>query len=544
MFVKKRLKDCHKSTMFSLFVACVISFSFASSTALADTTQGASDSLINKPIRHKDSFKERLQKRKALAEQSNQMPANAEMSMQHDHQDMPSSMTMPINQEAMTMEHEQHIDAKAVPRFWDSMQDSMQSEQEPMHQHMHEKTVLTPETPSPSIFKPIKHTMPSISGDDSGSDGVNKYVCPMHPQIVRDSQGSCPICGMDLVTHKTQSGDVKNPQVFLTTSVIQNMGVRIAPARKNQLHNHIATQGLVSADEDRVVNIHPRTAGWIQRLYPLTEGDRVERKDTLVDFYSPWINEIQLQYIAALEEFDMLSFAPEKAQEINSKVDSLTNSLRLLNVMDMDIMRIRNTRKVQNTIQLLAPLSGVITDLNIREGTYLEPYQSMFTIVDLSKVWVMIDIYEHQAVSVRKGQQVSITTPAIPSRKWQATIDYIYPEVNPETRTLKARITLDNPDEALLLNMYVNVDIAVNHSNHEVLTVPREAVILTGEREVVIKALGNGHFQPFDVKTGLRDNDNIEIISGLSEHDEVVISGQFLIDSESSLQASFLRLSQ
>ena len=540
MFVKKLLKDCHKNTMFSLFAASVISISIAPSTALADTTQTATDSSIDKPIRHKDSFKERLQKRKALAEQSNQMPANTDMSMQHEHQDMPSSMTMPVNQESMAMEHEQHIDSKAVPRFWDSMQ----SEPESMHQHNPEKTVLTPEKPSPSVFKPIKHAMPSISADDSGTDGSNKYVCPMHPQIVRDTQGSCPICGMDLVTHKNQSGDVKNPQVFLTTSVIQNMGVRIAPVRKNQLHNHIATQGLVSADEDRVVNIHPRTAGWIQRLYPLTEGDRVERKDTLVDFYSPWINEIQLEYIAALEEFDMLSFAPEKAQEINSKVDSLTNSLRLLNVMDMDIMRIRNTRKVLNTIQLLAPLSGVITDLNVREGTYLEPYQSMFTIVDLSKVWVMIDIYEHQAVSVRKGQQVSITTPAIPSRKWQANIDYIYPEVNPETRTLKARITLDNPDEALLLNMYVNVDIAVSHSNHEVLTVPRESVIVTGEREVVIKALGNGHFQPVDVKTGIRDNDNIEIISGLNEQDEVVISGQFLIDSESSLQASFLRLSQ
>lgn len=456
---------------------------------------------------------------------------------EHDHTaGMQASDKMPMLHENMQAE------TNNIPRFWDSetiRPDPLTSKQ---HEHKHSPG-LTPEQVLPSIFEPVKHAMPARTSSQTDLATNDKYVCPMHPQIVQDGPGSCPICGMDLVAHKTQAPDTKNPQVFVSAAVIQNMGVRFAPVKKNKLHNHIITQGLVTADDDRLTNIHPRTAGWIQKLHLLTEGDRVERKDELVDFYSPWINEIQLQFIAALEEYDMLSFEPEKAGEVNSKIDNYINSLRLLNVMDMDIMRIKNTRKVQNTIQLLAPQSGVITDLNIREGTYLEPYQPMFTIVDLSRVWVMIDIYEHQAVSVRKGQQVSITTAAIPSRQWKATIDYIYPEVNPKTRTLKARISVNNPDEALLLNMYVNVDISVSPHQAEVLTVPREAVILTGAREVVIKALDNGHFQPVNITSGLRDNDNVEILSGLNEGDKIVISGQFLIDSESSLQASFLRLS-
>ena len=371
------------------------------------------------------------------------------------------------------------------------------------------------------------------------------YICPMHPQIVKhEPGGSCPICGMDLVAKETATPAEGSPQVFLDAAVIQNMGVRIAKADRKVLDKQIHTQGLVTADDDRLLSIHPRTGGWIEVLHLVTEGDRVERKEELVDFYSPWINRVQLEFIQALEEYDQTSFDPSKKTEIAAKVDSLRNSLRLLNVMDMDIMRIKNSRKVQNTIQLRAPQGGIITSLNINEGSYVEPYESMFTIVDLSQVWVMVDIYEHQAPWVRKGQNVEITAPAIPARSWSGVVDFIYPEVDAKTRTLRARIVVPNPDEALLLNMFVKVNITANTSKQAVLTVPREAVIITGERETVIKSLGKGHFQPVDVKTGMRGAGNVEILSGLQQGDEIVVSGQFLIDSESSLQASFFRMSE
>ncbi|RKZ65400.1 MAG: efflux RND transporter periplasmic adaptor subunit [Gammaproteobacteria bacterium] len=371
------------------------------------------------------------------------------------------------------------------------------------------------------------------------------YICPMHPQIKQhEPGGSCPICGMDLVAKENTVPAGDSPQVFLEAAVIQNMGVRTTKAERKILHKLIHTQGLVTADDDRLISVHPRTGGWIEKLQVLTEGDRVERKDILVYFYSPWINQAQLKYIEALGELDQTSFEPSKKTEVAAKVDARRNSLRLLKVMDMDIMRIKNSRKVQNTIQLLAPQGGVITELNVSEGNYIEPYQSMFTIVDLSRVWVMVDIYEHQAPWVRKGNTVEITAPAIPARSWSGVVDYIYPTVDLKTRTLRARIVVDNPDEALLLNMFVKIDITANTPKQAVLTVPREAVIITGERETVIKSLGNGHFQPVDVKTGMRGEGSVEILSGLQQGDDIVVSGQFLIDSESSLQASFLRMSE
>jgi membrane fusion protein, copper/silver efflux system len=595
MLIWNKSNHGNRGSLILLLLVCFSVVLLQPSIAVSQEAQQISPASEQKPVRKKMSFKERLQLRKQmqldnsqsenvvyacpmhpevtsdkpgkcskcgmfLVKQPPQISAEQPMQikMVSESMNMPGDTTSaPMTMDMSEHDHErsagmqksddismhENMDTKSntTPHFWDSetvRPDPLLSKTQD-HKHT---TGLTPEKPLPSIFEPVRHTMPGLSSNGADTELSGKYVCPMHPQIVQDGPGSCPICGMDLVAHKSHTTDTKKPQVYVSAAVIQNMGVRIAPVKMNHLHNHIITQGLVTADDDRITNIHPRTAGWIQKLYLLTEGDRVERKDELVEFYSPWINEIQLEFIAALEEYDMLSFEPERAGEVNSKIDNLINSLRLLNVMDMDIMRIRNTRKVQNTIQLLAPQSGVITDLNIREGTYLEPYQPMFTIVDLSRVWVMIDIYEHQAVSVRKGQQVTITTAAIPSRQWNANIDYIYPEVNPKTRTLKARITVKNPDEALLLNMYVNVDISVSPEHQQVLTVPREAIILTGEREVVIKALDNGHFQPVDITSGLRDNDNVEILSGLNEGDKIVISGQFLIDSESSLQASFLRL--
>ena len=395
------------------------------------------------------------------------------------------------------------------------------------------------------LQNPAKHTEAQHGGMLTDKQSSTTFICPMHPQIMQhEPGGSCPICGMDLVAKENAAPAGGSPQVFLDAAVIQNMGVRTAKVDRKILDKEIHTQGLVTADDDRLISVHPRTGGWIEKLQLLTEGDRVERKDILVNFYSPWINQAQLEYIEALEEYDETSFEPSKKTEIGAKVDAKRNSLRLLNVMDMDIMHIRNSRKVQNTIQLLAPQGGVITELNVSEGTYVEPYQAMFTIVDLSRVWVMVDIYEHQAPWVRKGQKVEISAPAIPARNWHGVIDYIYPEVDPKTRTLRARIVVSNPDEALLLNMFVKVDITANATKKAVLTVPREAVIITGERETVIKSLGNGHFQPVDVKTGMRGEGDVEILSGLELGDDIVVSGQFLIDSESSLQASFLRMSE
>ncbi|MCU7810591.1 MAG: efflux RND transporter periplasmic adaptor subunit [Candidatus Thiodiazotropha sp. (ex Notomyrtea botanica)] len=392
----------------------------------------------------------------------------------------------------------------------------------------------------------VEKLIPTVAAEPTTRQDET-YICPMHPQILtHDADSTCPICGMDLVPKAAaiESRDNEQPQIFLESAVIQNMGIRTVKVERGNLGKSIKTQGKVTPDDERSHDIHPRTGGWIERVYPITDGDRIERKEELVDFYSPWINQAQLDFITALEEFDLASFEPTRRAELDAKIDSHRNTLRSLNVPPMDLMRIEKSRKVLNTVQITAPAGGWITDLNVSKGTYVEPYQSMFTIVDLSQVWVMVDIFEHQAPWIRRGQEVSISTPAIPGREWSGEVEFIYPEVNAVTRTLRARIEVSNPDEALLLNMFVQVDLSEGAAKKGVVTVPREAIILTGEREIIVKFMGKGHFQPVEVDTGLWGNNQVEILEGINEGDEVVVSGQFLIDSESNIQSSLLRMSE
>jgi Cu(I)/Ag(I) efflux system membrane fusion protein len=272
-------------------------------------------------------------------------------------------------------------------------------------------------------------------------------------------------------------------------------------------------------------------------------GETVKRKDELAEFYSPAIVQVQLDYITALEALDLARISSTDTVEANAKVQSLRNSLKLLNVMQMDIMSIENHRTIKSTIPIVAPQSGVITRLGVREGMYVEPEDTMFTIVDLSHVWVMVDIYEHQMSWIKPGLRATIKAPALRDRSWEGKIEFIYPEVNPVSRTLRARIAVSNKDHVLVPNMYVGVTIAAAPKNNA-LIVPRATVIPTGERETVVKALGDGHFQPVEVTSGMWVGSDVEIISGLQENDEVVVSGQFLIDSESSLQADFARMAE
>jgi Cu(I)/Ag(I) efflux system membrane fusion protein len=369
------------------------------------------------------------------------------------------------------------------------------------------------------------------------------YVCPMHPQIVRDEAGSCPICGMNLVEKHLEPDADDRPQVTLDASVIQNMKVRTAPVKRGMLQRHIHTQGSVTYDEDRIILVHSRTPGWIETLNMRTDGETVKRKDELAQFFSPLIVQVQLEYIAALEAMDLATLNSADKTEVNAKVKSLRNSLKLLHVMEMDIMHIEKYRTINNTIPIIAPQGGVVTKLGVREGMYVEPEDTMFTIVDLSNLWVMVDIYEHQMSWIKPGLKATIKAPALRDRSWEGKVDFIYPEVDPMARTLRARIAVSNPDHALVPNMFVEVTIATSPKKG-VLIVPREAVIPTGVRETVVKAQGGGHFQPVEVTSGMWVGPDVEILSGLQENDEVVVSGQFLIDSESSLQADFSRMAE
>jgi Cu(I)/Ag(I) efflux system membrane fusion protein len=363
------------------------------------------------------------------------------------------------------------------------------------------------------------------------------YVCPMHPNIVQDEPGKCPICGMDLVQKQPEPPQVDapveaHPAVALTPAVIQTLGVRTAKAGRGTLWKRIETVGRIDYDETRLAHVHPRAPGWIETLELRAEGEPVKRGQQLAELYAPDILSAQVDFLLAQDR----SGAQRRVSE-----DKARNILRLLDVPDDVIRDIERTGEPRNRIPVRAPIDGVVTKMMARDGMYVTESSEMFSIADLSRVWVLVDVYEHQIDWLREGLTADITVPARPGRTWTGKVDYLYPELDPTTRTLKVRLVFDNLDGALKPNMFADVVIH-GGPKRNVLKVPTEAVIATGERTSVIRALGNGRFQPVDVLTGMARGSEVEILSGLEPGDEVVVSGQFLIDSESSLQASFMRM--
>jgi Cu(I)/Ag(I) efflux system membrane fusion protein len=371
------------------------------------------------------------------------------------------------------------------------------------------------------------------------------YVCPMHPQIIRSEAGSCPVCGMALVAREAEHGGAVQPAVELSAAVRQRMGLRTTTVQRNTLWKYIRTQGTVTYDEDRILHVHPRTDGWIENLYVRTDGVRVERKDDLADYFSPLVLQAQLEYIDALEQQELTSFdASQHQQELTEGRARLTyDLLRYLKVPGMWAMGIEKALEPREIVPIRAPQGGIVTAVRAREGAYVTPADAIFTIVDLSEIWVMVDIFEHQIDWVSPGLSAEISTPAYPGRTWEGRVDFIYPEVHKRARTLRARLEFANEGELLKPNMFVEV-IIFGGPRKAILTVPREALILTGEREAVVKMLEDGQFQPVEVTTGMWQGGQVEILAGLEEDDEIVVSGQFLIDSESNLRASLRRLAE
>jgi Cu(I)/Ag(I) efflux system membrane fusion protein len=361
-----------------------------------------------------------------------------------------------------------------------------------------------------------------------------KFVCPMHPQIVRDEPGTCPICGMDLVERLMDPMTGKQPEVSLSPAVIQTLGVRTAPVERGTMWRFIRTVGRVEYDETRLAHIHPRAEGWIEGLLLRAEGEPVEAGQELAQLYAPAILSAQVDFLLALD--------PQPQGVAQVKADKARNLLRLLDVPDEVIGEIARAREPRNTVPVRAPIGGIVTQMMAREGMFVSPSTEMFTIADLSRVWVMVDVFEHQIDWIRSGLTAEIRVPAYPGRAWEGEVDYLYPALDPKTRTLRVRLAFPNPDGVLKPNMFAEV-VIYGGPRQDLLKIPREALIVTGEREAVVKALGDGRFQPVDVVTGMQRGGEVEILSGLAEGDEVVVSGQFLIDSEASLRASFLRMS-
>lgn len=358
------------------------------------------------------------------------------------------------------------------------------------------------------------------------------YVCPMHPQIVRNEPGTCPICGMDLVLKEQDedSGDDGGSVVKISPAVINNMGVRTAPAERDTLWRKIDTVGYVDYDETRISHIHLRTRGWIEKLYVEAEGERVKQGQLLFEVYSPELVTAQEEYLQAL------------GSGRKSLIRASRERLLALGISPRQIDTLRRERRVSQYVKGYAPQDGIVAKLGVREGMYVMPQAEVMALADLSSIWIQAEVFESQVDWVEQGQPADVRLAYYPGRTWEGEVDYVYPNLNPKTRTLRVRLRFDNPDETLKPNMFADVSI-YSGPKRDVVIIPREALIRGGENDRVILALGDGRFTPRTVVAGMASGDWVEIQSGLQPGEQVVTSAQFLIDSEASLKASIKRMS-
>lgn len=361
------------------------------------------------------------------------------------------------------------------------------------------------------------------------------WVAPMDPNFRRDKPGKSPM-GMDLIpvyddggTGDQGSSGSDGPVVRLTPEMIDKLGVRTADVILGDLPRRIDTVGYVDYDESHLSRITTRADGWIDRLAVNSIGERVRKGQVLFTVFAPTLVNAQEEYRQALSNGN------------KALVQASRERLIALGISEDQIANLEKTRRVQQWIEIRSPQNGIVTTLNIREGNYIKPSTMAMELADLNSVWVVAEVFEKQADWVRLGDDAVMKLPYLPGRVWNGRVAFIYPALDPKTRTLQVRLQFDNPGELIKPNMYAKITLLAN-PKRDSLSIPREALIRTGSGDQVIMALGDGKFAPRKVIEGIESGDNIEILNGLKAGEKVVTSAQFLIDSEASFKASMLRM--
>ncbi len=377
-------------------------------------------------------------------------------------------------------------------------------------------------------------TLDEISHEHASAHPSPVYVCPMHPGVVVHSPGRCPVCGMDLVRSAQETvatGDSGAlPVVQVAADFVQNFGVRTSRVTRGTVARHIEAIGRVSRmPQPRVTEV---MAGLSGRLAGLTEkeiGSEVDKGEQLFAVDSPEWRQLQQSYLEALSDDD----AARRTQ--------LEQRLHTLGMSAVRLEQLRSTGQVEQTIAVYAPVSGTLVARPLAQDEAVDAQTKVITLGGINRVPVIVSAFEGQGAWIDKGQRITVRVPTLPGTEFTGQVDRTDREINFSTRTLPVYVGFNTADPRIRYGMLVDVSIeAAVH--HDVLRIPREALIRTGSGSRVIVALGAGRFQPVEVVPGLESDAYIEILSGLEEGQEVVTSGQFLIDSESSLGTSLQRM--
>ncbi|MGR6504190.1 efflux RND transporter periplasmic adaptor subunit [Shewanella sp. Koi 1] len=384
------------------------------------------------------------------------------------------------------------------------------------------------DTPTPKANSLVKN---------QSSGATIKYVCPMHAHIISDVPGTCPICGMNLEKVET-GGNTQEINLNVSGSMQQALALKVAEVKRDTLWKFVETVGQIDYDESQINHVHARVTGWIEKLMIKSVGDSVKKGQLLYEIYSPDLINAQDDYLLALDT--------AKSAGNGSRYQDLVRKaglrLSLLGMNEKQIQQLADSRQTQYRVPFYALQDGIVKALDVRDGMYIQPSTEVMSVVDLSKVWVIADVFENEQSWIALGQKAEVSVPAMNISGIEGTIDYIYPELDPITRSLRVRVVLNNTDVSLRPKTLAKVSL-FGGPNKDVLVIPQEALIQTGKENRVIVKQADDSFTAKAVTVGMMSQGKAEIVSGLSEGERVVTSGQFLLDSEASLKGSLMRLS-
>ncbi len=369
------------------------------------------------------------------------------------------------------------------------------------------------------------------------------YRCPMHPEIVREKPGKCPICGMELVPVPPEAAAGARKEAAAAAGVIaispitvQSMGVRTAKVEVRPLSHDTWTVGRVTVNERSLAIINTKVTGWVERLYVNATGDPVRRGQTLLAIYSPDLVASQKEYLLALKNLKALEKGPfpELGDSARNLLAASRRRLQYFDIGAGQIQTLERTGQVKKLLTLSSPVSGIVTRRMVAQGQMVQAGMPLLEVADLSTVWVDADIYQYELPWIKVGQPVEMSLQYLPGETFPGKIDYLYPYLKENTRTARVRLRFPNPRLQLKPEMFAQVQIK-SPVTKEAVVVPTDAVLDTGLKQHVFIALGGGKFLPREVKLGVYGNGNHyrEVLAGLKGGEEVVTSAQFMLDSES-----------
>jgi Cu(I)/Ag(I) efflux system membrane fusion protein len=428
------------------------------------------------------------------------------------------------------------------------------------------------------------------SGSGGESEKTQLWTCGMHPQVIQDHPGTCPICGMNLVPLKEEpakaasaqpkekkikywvapmdpdyisdkpgkspmgmdlvpvyeeEGETEATGVHVDPNFIQNFAVRTEEAQRGSIPVMIRTIGTLDYNQEKIVSVNTKFEGWIEKVLVNYIGENVRKGDVLFEIYSPALVTTQQEYLAALDYVEKLSAHGDAEAVGRAKLllEATHERLHYWDITDDQIEELKARKKPMRTLKILSPASGIVIEKmgDSLEGMKLTPGMNVYKIADLSNIWAEIQVFENQIQYLKLGQEADITLDAFPGRHWTGKIIYLDPTLNRKTRTLTASVEISNPDRRLLPEMFANVEIRVPAVSG-VVKIPNEAILHTGERAVIVVEKDKGYFEPREVEIGAQGEGYSEIRRGLRAGENVVVSSQFLIDSESNLKEAISKM--